>query len=75
MHIEPSKEERIKGVLPKLDSSLVRLMPSSVIEAANSTIHKIFTHDTINEDSPTPCYMVRLKIVFGTYQTFTDKER
>ena len=33
--IKPSKE-RIQSVLPKLDGSLACLMPSSVIEAANS---------------------------------------
>ena len=35
-HIEPSKEERIQSVLPKPDSPLARLMPSSAIEAAIS---------------------------------------
>ena len=37
-HIKPSKEERIQRVLPKPDVLLTRLMPSSVIKAANSTI-------------------------------------
>jgi len=37
-HIEPSKEERIQMVLPKPDSSLARLMPSSAIKAANSAV-------------------------------------
>ena len=34
-HIELSKEERIKIVLPKPDGSLAHIMPSSAIEAAN----------------------------------------
>jgi len=29
-------------------------MPSLAIEAANSTVHEIFTNGTIDEDSPTP---------------------
>ena len=39
--IEPSKEERTQSVLPKPDSPLARLMPSSAIEAANSAVRKI----------------------------------
>jgi len=53
--IEPSKEERIQSVLPKPDSPLTCLMPSSAIETANSTVREIFTNGTINEDNPTPC--------------------
>ena len=34
--IEPTKEERIQGVLPKPDGPLPCLMPSSAIESANS---------------------------------------
>jgi len=41
--IEPSKEERIQSFLPKPDGPLAHLMPSSAIEAANSTIREIFT--------------------------------
>jgi len=54
-HIKPSKEERIQSALPKPDGPLACLMPSSAIEAANSTICEIFTNGTIDEDSPTPC--------------------
>ena len=48
--IEPSNEERIQSVLPKPDGPLARLIPSSAIEAANSTVHEIFTNGTIDED-------------------------
>jgi len=61
--IEPSKEERIQSVLPKPDGPLAHLMPSSAIEAANSTVFEIFTNGTIDEDSPTPCNKVTLKTV------------
>ena len=38
-------------------------MPSSAIEAANSVaIHEFFTDGIIDEDSPTPCDKVTLKI-------------
>ena len=73
--IEPSKEERIQSVLPKSDGPLARLMPSSAIEAANSAVREIFTDGTFDEDSPTPSNKVTLKIVRGTYQMFTDKEK
>ena len=33
--IEPSKEERIQSVLPKLDCPLACLMPSSAVKTAN----------------------------------------
>ena len=33
--IEPSKEDRIQGILPKQDGSLAHLMPSLVIDTAN----------------------------------------
>ena len=36
-------------------------MPSSVIEATNSAVCEIFTDDTNDEDSPTPCNKVTLK--------------
>ena len=36
--IEPSKEEKIQSVLPKLNGPLIHLMPSSAMEAANSTV-------------------------------------
>ena len=38
--IEPSKEERIQSVLPKPDGPLVRLIPCSTIESANSAVHE-----------------------------------
>ena len=62
-------------MLPKPDGPLARRMTSSAIEAANSAVREIFTDDTIDEDSPTPCDKVTLKTVRGTYQTFTDKEK
>ena len=34
--IKPSKEGKIQSVLPKPDSALARLMPSSAIETASS---------------------------------------
>ena len=34
--IEPSKEERIQTILPQPDGPLVRLIPYSTIESANS---------------------------------------
>ena len=44
-HIKPPKEE---SVLPKPDGPLACLMPSSAIEAANSTVSKTFTDGAIN---------------------------
>ena len=38
--IEPFKEERIQSVLPKPDGPLVRLIPCSTIESANSAVHE-----------------------------------
>ena len=69
-HIKPSKEEKNQSVLPKPDGSLVHLMPSSTIEAANSTVSEFFTHGTIDEDSPTACDKVTFKTVHITYQEF-----
>ena len=47
-------------------------MPSSAIEAANSAIREIFifTLGSTNEDSPTACDKVALKMVHKTYQEF-----
>ena len=59
-HIESFKEERIQSVLSKPESPLVCLMPSSAIEAADSTVSEFFTHGTINKDSPTACDKVTL---------------
>ena len=39
--IEPSKEERIKSVLPKPDGTLTCLRPSSAVEVANSAVREI----------------------------------
>ena len=39
-HIEPSNEEKILSVLPKLDGPLVGLMPISAKEAANSEVRE-----------------------------------
>ena len=38
--IEPSKEERIQSILPKPDGPLVRLIPCSTIESANSAVRE-----------------------------------
>ena len=73
--IEPSKEEKIQGVLPKPDCPLARLMLSSAIVTANSTVCEIFIDDTIDEYSHTPCDKMTLKTVHGTHQVFTNKEK
>ena len=57
--------------VPKSDGPLVRLMPSSAIEAANSAVWDFFTYGTIDEDedeeNTTACHEVALKTVHGTY--------
>ena len=48
--IEPSKEEGIQSVLPKPDGSLVRLIPCSTIESANSAVREFLTmQGTVDE--------------------------
>ena len=48
--IELSKEERIKSVLPTPDGPLVRLIPCSTIESANSAVCEFLSmQGTINE--------------------------
>ena len=42
--IKPSKEERIQNLLHKPDGPMAYLMPSSAIDAANSTICEIFSY-------------------------------
>ena len=67
---QPSKEFKVFYV-PKSDGPLVRLMPSSGIEAANSAVCEFFTYGTIDEDedeeNTTACPKVTLKTVHGTY--------
>ena len=41
--IDPSKEERIQSVLPKPDGPLVRLIPCSTIESANSAVREFLS--------------------------------
>ena len=71
--IEPFKEQKIQGVLPKPDVLLALSMPSIAIEAANSAVTEVLANNLIEEDSPSPCNKVMLTAVHGTYQVFTDK--
>ena len=54
--IEPSKEERIQSVLPKPDGPLVRLIPCSTTESANSAIREfLLMQGTVDEARQSEC--------------------
>ena len=69
--LNPLKKKQLKVFYLNPDGSLVRMMPSSAMEAPNSTVSEFLPMALSgDEDSAAACNKVTLKTVCGTYQKF-----
>ena len=73
---EPTKQEAVEAILPKLEGPLSMLMPSSAIKTENSTVSEYLLSTKGSIKSPT-CNEdeVQSSNIHGIYQIFGNTER